>query len=237
MATYIAGLFLIVLGFLVVRFPMLLSGYNTMPKEEREKVDIAGLSRMVRSVFIGMGLCLILGTFILSKTGDISLMDILSPIVIFGGVGITVVARQRYTKALTISRFSRYKNLLVFAFLIGFMIYIVYSGMSDKVVVYEDRVQITGSYGVNIPFENITQMEYRETMPDITLRTNGFSLWKYRKGYFRTDELGKVMLFLHSYEGPYLIIHSTTNDPVIINRSKPEDLERLYAEINTKLES
>lgn len=42
MKDLLVGLLLIVLGFLVEKFPMLIAGYNTIPKEKRDKVDIAG---------------------------------------------------------------------------------------------------------------------------------------------------------------------------------------------------
>ena len=40
----LTGVFLIVVGLLVKRFPMLIAGYNTMPAEKKKNVDIAGLS-------------------------------------------------------------------------------------------------------------------------------------------------------------------------------------------------
>lgn len=36
------GLFLVALGFLVRRYPILISGYNTMSAKEKENVDIKG---------------------------------------------------------------------------------------------------------------------------------------------------------------------------------------------------
>ena len=44
----LTGVFLIVVGLLVKRFPMLIAGYNTMPAEKKKNVDIAGLSSFMR---------------------------------------------------------------------------------------------------------------------------------------------------------------------------------------------
>ena len=38
LAPLLAGAFVIVCGLLVKRFPMLISGYNTLPKEKRKNV-------------------------------------------------------------------------------------------------------------------------------------------------------------------------------------------------------
>ena len=44
----LTGVFLIVVGLLVKRFPMLIAGYNTMPAEKKKNVDVAGLSSFMR---------------------------------------------------------------------------------------------------------------------------------------------------------------------------------------------
>ena len=50
LAPLLAGAFVIVCGLLVKRFPMLISGYNTLPKEKRKNVDIDGLSSFMRFI-------------------------------------------------------------------------------------------------------------------------------------------------------------------------------------------
>ncbi|GHU56248.1 hypothetical protein FACS189411_06430 [Bacteroidia bacterium] len=55
--------------------------------------------------------------------------------------------------------------------------------------------------------------------------------WKYNKGHFRLEELGKATLFLNSGHGPYLLIYSSNHDPIIINRSSPEENRQLYEKL------
>ncbi len=50
------GLFLIIIGFLVSRYPNLIAGYNSLSKEEKEKVDIDRLSNRMKITFIIMGI-------------------------------------------------------------------------------------------------------------------------------------------------------------------------------------
>ena len=47
----IVGLFMIGVGFLVKSSPDLMAGYNTMPKDKKENVDIESLSTFMRNGF------------------------------------------------------------------------------------------------------------------------------------------------------------------------------------------
>lgn len=62
---YLLGLSLVGFGFLVTRYPMLISGYNTMSKKNREKVDIEQVSRFLRKFLIIAGV-IIVGTVFLA---------------------------------------------------------------------------------------------------------------------------------------------------------------------------
>lgn len=60
------GLSLIALGLLVKKFPNLIAGYNTMTKEQKENIDIKGLSTNMRNAFILTGLVVIIGFYSLA---------------------------------------------------------------------------------------------------------------------------------------------------------------------------
>lgn len=51
----LTGAFLIVVGLLVKRFPMLIAGYNTLPAEKKKNVDIEGLSSFMRRHLVIIG--------------------------------------------------------------------------------------------------------------------------------------------------------------------------------------
>jgi hypothetical protein len=59
----------IVLGILVKYGKMyfLIAGYNTMPKDEKEKYNIKGIATLFRNVMFGMGLTITAGYFIANK--------------------------------------------------------------------------------------------------------------------------------------------------------------------------
>ncbi len=58
----ITGVLLMILGFLVKRYPNLIAGYNTMPSYEKERFDIQKYSSIMRIGLITMGILLVLFT-------------------------------------------------------------------------------------------------------------------------------------------------------------------------------
>ncbi|MEQ8682843.1 MAG: DUF3784 domain-containing protein, partial [Cyclobacteriaceae bacterium] len=92
------GLFLILMGFLVKRFPILIAGYNTMPAEEQAKVDVEGLSSHMRNSLIVIGLLMILITR-LSILFELSISPFFIIVgTILPGTLYMVIGSQRYMK-------------------------------------------------------------------------------------------------------------------------------------------
>ena len=96
LAPLLAGSFVIVCGLLVNRFPMLISGYNTLPKEKRKNVDIDGLSSFMRRHLVIIGGLLILFTTILELTGQQEAFSIILAVYLPVYVIWMVVRAQRY---------------------------------------------------------------------------------------------------------------------------------------------
>ena len=81
----IYGLFFIGIGFAVKAVPDLIAGYNTMTKEQKEQVDIKGLSTHLRNSLVGMGLLIIICYYTFTWLGLHEATEILIPSVVFGG--------------------------------------------------------------------------------------------------------------------------------------------------------
>ena len=62
----VTALIFIVLGILIKYGKMyfLIAGYNTMPKEEKEKYNIEGIASLFKNVMFGMASLIIIGYFI-----------------------------------------------------------------------------------------------------------------------------------------------------------------------------
>ena len=67
---FVAAIIFIVLGIVIKYGKMywLIAGYNTMPKEERDKYDIEGIATVFRNVMFGMALLIFVGYLITELT-------------------------------------------------------------------------------------------------------------------------------------------------------------------------
>ena len=90
------GITLIIIGLLAVPFPMLISGYNILPKEKKEKVDIKGLSHLIRSWLVGMGVSLIIGSVLLELFGLQEIKGTFIGILLLGGCFLLLIKTNRY---------------------------------------------------------------------------------------------------------------------------------------------
>lgn len=97
---FIIGLLLIVCGFLVKFYPDLIAGYNTLSEEEKQQVDIVGLSSLMQKGLIIIGCTIIIyqvfGYFFDIKE-SYSLM-IISGIAVSGIVIMIIKAQKYYPK-------------------------------------------------------------------------------------------------------------------------------------------
>lgn len=92
----LAGAFLIVCGLLVKRFPMLISGYNTMPAEKKKNVDIEGLSSFMRRHLVIIGALWALLAVVLNLTGRQKALPVIYVIYVPVYVVWMMIRAQRY---------------------------------------------------------------------------------------------------------------------------------------------
>ena len=92
----LTGVFLIVVGLLVKRFPMLIAGYNTMPAEKKKNVDIGGLSSFMRRHLVIMGALWILFTVVLELTDQTDTLAVIYVIYLPVYVVWMLIRAQRY---------------------------------------------------------------------------------------------------------------------------------------------
>jgi len=234
MAELITGLFLIGIGLLVVKYPMLISGYNTMPKVDREKIDIRSYSVFMKKVFVVMGLIIITGGFLLRLIGQRNWFSVLGFVTIITGCGLLIREGRRLTKNTQTPKFQKWSFRIAIAITLLVFLFMFNIGRPAGIEVKDNTFIIHNSYGVRIPIDSITDVEITDELPTVTIKSNGLGFGNYQKGYFQTKEFGTVMLFFHSGHGPYLVIKSTTNPPVFINRNTKEEIETLYRALRSE---
>ncbi|MDX9848821.1 MAG: DUF3784 domain-containing protein [Tenuifilaceae bacterium] len=235
MDTYIIviAIMLVLLGFLVKSFPMLIAGYNTMSHKERAQVDIRGLSSFMRNVFVIMGLTILAGTLLFERLGVSMVAHAILPLAIVGGVIILLISGQRFNHnaSSTLSGLRLGIGITAGATIAIVVSIIVWGLIPFRVDVNTHNLKIRGMYGVELYYQGMQSVDLTEKLPIPLLRTNGFSLGGINKGYFRLDGEGEGRLYLMSPNPPFIQITDHKNRRVIINFKDSEETTRLYHQL------
>ena len=238
----IVGLSFIGIGLAVHVFKMyfLIAGYNTMPKEQQEKVDVKGLGRMMGIYSYINGAIFIIAGILLGYGID----EGLTVAVIFVAVStiFIVIKAQKFSADAVnedgkMKKGARKKGVWSAAFIIVTFIFVgillVYSSQATKMTILDEGIQIHGMYGEVYAWDDIKNIELREELPTIEKRTNGAAVGANLKGHFRTSEYGAVKLFLNKDHPPFIYLE-TEEKMVIFNRKNSQETQEIFKEITGK---
>lgn len=221
----IIGGFLIGLGFLVKAYPMLIAGYNTMPEEQRKNVDVDGLSSMMRNHMTGMGLLLIIGTYVFSWLGWKSISGSWPVISILSVIPFMAIQAQKYDH----NRKSSTKLLVIFTVVLvisfGTFGFIYFSSQPPEISITENQISISGLYGTTASIKNL---ELNNALGKIEIKTNGFQIGDVYKGHFRVQGRGECLLFLQSTEGPFILVYGNGGETIVVNQTSPQATRNLF---------
>jgi hypothetical protein len=224
--TLIFGLIMMGLGLLVKAYPDLISGYNTLTREQKQNVDIEGLSAFMRNGFLLMGILIIAGYSLFNWLGFAVIANSVTPVVTLVGLTLMILKAQKFNHNTDKKTGKTYLILgITGVFVIGLF---MYGSMPSKTTFKDASIEFSGIYGFEMNFSEIEKVILVDSLPAIQMRTNGYSFGGVKKGFFRLDQLGKCQLMIQSKNPPYLIILKKNGDPVIINFKDPSETRRIY---------
>jgi len=211
------GVFIVLIGLLVKKFPDLIAGYNTMSSREKKTVDIDGLSSMMRTSLVVLGSIIaliypIMTLFVLKQ----NVVEAMITIVLFGLFFILIsalrfkkiqIVQQKKGKPLVIVSLS----FIAFLFLLFGFIYL--STQTPKFKISDHQMTISGLYGIEVKIESI---EIIDSIPQIIKRTDGLAFGEVFKGNFDLKGFGISKLYLESLEPPFIYL-KTKSGIIIIN--------------------
>lgn len=237
------GLFIILIGLAVhkLKWHFLIAGYNTMSKEEREKVDIERVGRLLGifsyvngAVFILLGILLAYG-----------IEEAILPVIAFFFVSLIYVnmKAQKYDRNIFDEqgkfvkggkkKYNSHVLKIVIAVVLVAGLFIYFS-QGTKVTLLDEGVKIHGMYGDVYAWDAITSVELKDTLPTIELRTNGADIGSHLRGHFRTKEYGDVLLFVKKKNPPYIYL-STQDKVIIFNLPESEQTKETYTKISEQM--
>lgn len=211
----------------------LIAGYNTMPQEKKENVDVEGLGS-----FLGNSLFLIGGIFLLGTVMNFfgyTLAFILSLASLFLITPYMLIKAQKYDKN-NLTESGKIKTsikaiiglLILVLLIVGSMI--IYGSLDNEVSLNANSIEIKGKYGATINFSEIERISLIDELPPVNKKVNGFKLGDILKGYFDLETLGEGILFIQRGQPPYIYIE-LKDSYIIINSEDPNVTQELYSAI------
>jgi len=236
----LAGTFIFLgLGVHVFKWYFLISGYNTMSKEKKKKVDTEGLGKLIGYYSYFNGAIFLLLGILQALDVNTGLGFIIA--VVFVGISTVylMIKAPKYDGNLFDEkgklREGAWKQAAIPLIITGLalvlvVVLMIYSVQPLKITFLEEGLQIHGMYGQIYSWESIEELELRETLPNIELRTNGSAVGSHLKGHFRTTEYGAVKLFVNKQVKTFVYLKSN-GKLVIFNLAERAETEAVYEEI------
>lgn len=241
----ITGASLMLLGWAVYRFPMLISGVNTMSKKRLAKVDLDGLKLAYRNVFLICGGATVLFGSIFSLAhlswGFHLMMQLLAVLAL---VIASVVLGKRYDMGLQgeEGKKERVKNwiaIIVTVVAFAVILFFFFKGSKPATIeVSEDYITAKGSgYSASIAIADITTATALTDWPDISIRTNGVATEKVGIGHFRTKGGESCMMFVCIDGGPVLEVRTVAGKLYYLNCATEEETMEMIAKVKESVKN
>lgn len=233
----IMGLTLITLGLMVhkLKWTFLISGYNTMSKEKKQRVDTEKLGRLLGwYTYINGGLFLVLGVF---RGGSVSLPA--APGWIFFAIStlVVLVVAQKYDGNLFDSEGKLRKGqgkqilalLLGMVLVLGLVLGLLVSASRPTQVSFSAKgFEVHGMFGGEVLLDDaVTEIRLEDALPTLEMRMSGSAVGPHLRGRFRTTEYGSLRLFVRRDQPPFLYL-KTGEGWIILNLETEADTRRFY---------
>ena len=211
------GLFTIGIGFLVGKYPSLISGYNTMSAEKMKNIDMKAIASLYKKGMFISGVVMTISSSIFSllRLSELLALSLIFPLLI--GLLIISLLEQKYNQNKR-SELSK-KGVPIFLGILSAAIAIgLFSSSSEsKVIFSDDNIEFTGDYGIIIKESQIKEVKLLNEIPSIHRKINGFNFGDIMKGNFLLSKFGKCQLFIRLSNPPYLYVELKYGGKILFN--------------------
>ena len=239
----ITGVILMLSGWLVYKFPMMISGVNTMSKKRLAKVDLDGLKRAFRNVFLICGATmLLLGGLSTMVHVPMGVHLIVLVVVMMALVVACMLLSRRYDMGLQgeEGKKERRKNWIgVIITVVAFAVILIFFFKGNKPATVEvsgGYITAKGSgYSASIPINDITEANLLTDWPSFPIRTNGIATENVGIGHFRKKGGESCMLFVCDDGGPLLEVRTVDGGLYYLNCATEEETIEMIAKVKQQI--
>ena len=228
-------------GLMVYKFPMTISGINTMSKKRLEKVDLEGMKNALRNVLlIGGAVMLLLGvlTTLIRIPMGVHLVVLFA--VILGTVVASLLISRRYDAGLQgeEGKKERKKSLIgiiiTVVVIVGVLFFFFKGSKPATIEVSEDHITAKGGgYSASIAMSDIAEANVLTDWPGFPIRTNGMATEDVGIGHFRKKGGESCMLFVCTDGGPLLEVRTVDGKLYYLNCATEEETLEMIAKVKT----
>ncbi len=221
------SLLFIGIGFLLTEnnAKYLLSGYNTMNKEERKHFDLKKYLPYFKKFHIALGVSLlILGLLLHYGVSETASGIFLGVYPIIAYIYFIKKSNTYWTgKQNQWNKIGIYILIGTLALIIGLLA----MGLKEShLQIAHNKIEFQGLYGETLRPSDIKSIGLTNTLPKIKSKSNGFALGDTKKGHFRTQDGEAIKLILNSNTKPYLLITTKNNEKIYF--SSKTNFNRTY---------
>ena len=241
----IMGVILMLTGWMVYKFPMLISGVNTMSKKRLAKVNLEGLKRDFRNVFlICGGVLLLLGgiSTLVHVPEGVHLVALL--VVIFALVVACMLLSRKHDLGLQGEEGKkewRKNRIAIVITLVTFVVILFFFFKGSKpatIEVSEDYITAKGvGYSASIAMSDITEANVLTDWPDFPIRTNGMATEDVGIGHFRKKGGESCMLFVCTNGGPLLEVRTVDGKLYYLNCATENETLEMIAKVKELMDT
>ena len=213
----------------------LLSGYNTMSEVERQNYDIKSYIPYFRKFHLFLGISLLIISLILFYCVNSDWSGLfLGSYPILAYVFFIWKSDQFTINKSKKQIVTRYISMSVMFLLFIIIIYAFNSSLKDnEIIVTDQKIEITGQYGLEINFGDLKSMNLVDKLPEIKSKKNGFALETIKKGIFKIANGEKVKLLINSNKSPIILFIYNDNQKIYYSSKEKSNIE-IFSTINKK---
>lgn len=209
----------------------LLSGYNTMTEIERKSFNISAYIQFFRKFHLFLGFTfLVFGLLLHFAFGSLSttFFTVIYPIL---GYIFFLTKSHKYSKGKDAKKIKW--GIFILGFTLMFVVLmLLHEVQESKIIIHSNFIEISGSYGENIKFQDIKSIKIVDAIPELSMRVNGSSIGEIKKGYFETKAGNRIKLFVNKSSDKYLLIEMNMGENIYF-APKSEYLENIFNDLKS----
>lgn len=233
------GLLFFSMGFIITpnNAKYILSGYNTMNREDQEKFPIVEYLKAFRTfhIWFGMIYTALSVVFHLIDSDWVGYHLGITPIVAYGWFFWT---SRRFNEGLSdATKNNTTLGLVVLSLTLAFVIGLfIWSDRESSWSYKNGELSVEGPYSITLNVSELDSVSLLDELPEITYRSHGISTGKVAKGKYKGPGNTRYHLLIDKPAGEILTLYPKKGMPVLISLEGLDERE-LYDQILTDLYS